>query len=245
MKEKFEEPALPILLYHKCPPNLESHFEIIRNHGYSTVHLTEVEGYFERPDKLPQDRLALTFDDALLDFFDVAIPLLQRFDFSATVCVPTGRVSPSSGQRNLDNWENNRDSRNPIMTWEEIRELNSLTKADGTRLIEFAAHSVSHTNLNNLEAAKETLLHEISASKAELQNQLGIQDPIFFCFPYGGGEGKFTDLLRKTGYAGALMVTGEKWSTYRIPRHAPEDDEAKLVNWLNKQREIAQKFNAG
>jgi len=192
--EMFEEPALPILLYHQCPPNLERQFDVIRKSGYKTVHLAEVLSYFEKPSKIPPDYLVLTFDDALLDFFDIAVPLLKHFDFSATICVPTGRISSNSQDRSLDNWENNENSTNPVMTWDELKELKQLVKTDSAALIEFASHSASHVNLNNL-ADKEALRHEIFSSKTELQDRLGVQDPIFFCFPYGAGEGKFSNLL--------------------------------------------------
>jgi peptidoglycan/xylan/chitin deacetylase (PgdA/CDA1 family) len=246
MIEMFEEPALPILLYHKCPSNLERQFEVIRECGYSPVHLAEVKDYFEKPSKLPQGSLVLSFDDALQDFFDTAVPLLKRFDFPATVCVPTGCVSDHPLRRKIDNWENNESSTNPIMTWDELKELKQLTTIDGKSLIEFASHSVRHANLNNIEFDEKALRYEIECSKLALKNLLEIEDPVFFCFPYGAGEGKPTKLLIEAGYAGALMVTGMKWSQYRIPRYAPEDnDENKLRLWLNEQKDIAQRFNAG
>lgn len=248
MVEMFEEPSLPILLYHKCPSNLERQFEIIRECGYSPVHLADVKGYFEKPNKLPEGNLVLTFDDALQDFFDTAIPLLKCFDFPATVCVPTGYVSDHHLYRKVDNWKNNEDSTNHIMTWDELNELKQLTSIDGKALIEFSSHSVQHTNLNDIEFDKDALRYEIENSKLMLECFLEIEDPVFFCFPYGGGEGKPlpTELLMEAGYAGALMVCGEKWGQYRIPRYASEDnDENKLRLWLNKQKDIAQSFNAG
>lgn len=245
MVEMFEEPPLPILLYHKCPSNLEKQFEIIRECGYSPVHLADVKGYFEKPNKLPEGNLVLTFDDALQDFYDIALPLIKRFNFSATVCVPTGYVSDHHLHRKIDNWENNHNSINPIMTWDELRELKKLATFDGRPLIEFASHSVQHTNLNNIEFDEKALRYEIESSMSALKNLLEIEDPVFFCFPYGAGEGKFTKLLIEVGYAGALMVKGDEWSQYRIRRHELEDnDENKLRLWLNEQRDSTQRFNA-
>lgn len=227
------------------PPNLEGQFEVIRECGYIPGRLAEFNDYFEKPEKFPQDRLVLSFDDALQDFFDNAVPLLKRFGFPATVCVPTGCVSDQLLRRRLDNWKNNQDSINPIMTWDELKELRQLTAIDGKALIEFASHSVRHTNLNDIEFDEKALRYEIECSKLALKCLLEIEDPIFFCFPYGGGEGKPlpTRLLVEAGYAGSLMVTGEKWSQYRIPRHQPEDnDENKLRLWLNEQKDIALGF---
>jgi hypothetical protein len=103
-------------------------------------------------------------------------------------------------------------------------------------------------NLNDIESDERALRYEIECSKLALKYLLEIEGPIFFCFPYGGGEGKQlpTKLLREAGYAGALMVTGEKWGQYRIPRHQPIDnDESKLRLWLNEQKDTAQRLVAG
>jgi peptidoglycan/xylan/chitin deacetylase (PgdA/CDA1 family) len=245
----FEEPALPILLYHECPSNLEKQFKTIRDCGYSPVHLAEVKGYFEQPNKLPASCLVLTFDDALQDFFDTAVPLLRRFNFPATICVPTGYVSDDPLRRRISNWKNNEDSTSPIMTWNELNKLKQLTTIGGKALIEFASHSVRHTNLNEIEFDENALRYEIECSKSALKYLLEVEDPIFFCFPYGGGEGKPLPekLLKETGYAGALMVEGVKWDPYRLPRYEVQDKdgESKLRLWLNEQRDIAQRFNAG
>lgn len=237
MTEMFDEPPLPILLYHKCPSNLEEQFKVIRDCVYHPVHLAEVRGYFEKPSKLPKNLLVITFDDALQDFYDVAVPLLKHFDFPATICVPTGCISDDPLHRRIDNWKNNECSTNPLMTWDELRALKLLTTVDGKALIEYASHSVRHTNLNDFESDEKVLRYEVVCSKSALQSLLNIEDPIFFCFPYGGGEGKLTKLLRDAGYAGALMVEGMKWGQFRIPRHVPEDDDpVKLGRWLEEQR---------
>lgn len=69
---------------------LRRRFEILRRHGCRVLPLGEA---VERlaAGTLPPLAIVLTFDDGFFDFQARALPLLRRFDFPATVYLPTQR----------------------------------------------------------------------------------------------------------------------------------------------------------
>jgi peptidoglycan/xylan/chitin deacetylase (PgdA/CDA1 family) len=70
------------------PGALRARFELIRDGGYNVVPLREgVERL--RAGTLPPGSVALTFDDGMVDFMTEALPLLQEFQFPATVFATT------------------------------------------------------------------------------------------------------------------------------------------------------------
>jgi hypothetical protein len=70
------------------PEALRARFELLRDGGYNVVALREgVERL--RAGTLPPSSVALTFDDGMVDFMTGALPLLQEFQFPATVFATT------------------------------------------------------------------------------------------------------------------------------------------------------------
>jgi peptidoglycan/xylan/chitin deacetylase (PgdA/CDA1 family) len=75
---------------------LERLLEALAAGGDSTMTVGELVEAFERGE-LPRDKVVLTFDDGYRDNHDKLLPLLQRFEATATVFVQTG---PMQGRVN-------------------------------------------------------------------------------------------------------------------------------------------------
>ncbi len=70
------------------PDALRARFEMMRDGGYNVLPLRDAVARL-RAGTLPPRAVAITFDDGMWDFKKVAVPLLQEFQFPATVYVTT------------------------------------------------------------------------------------------------------------------------------------------------------------
>ena len=87
-----------------------------------------LRAWFERKLRaVPGKPIVITFDDAYLDFYDNAWPLLQHYGFPATVFVPTGHVGGDAA------WDSTHGQPAPIMGWDQIVRLGAAGVQIGSR----------------------------------------------------------------------------------------------------------------
>lgn len=114
-------------------PMLLRHFSWLRDNDYRVVSMAQVIAARSGGAPLPPRAVALTFDDAYKSFHTHVLPLLELFDYSATLAVvglwieATDTESIPFGDEQL--------SRARFMTWLELRDV----VASGR--VEIASHS--------------------------------------------------------------------------------------------------------
>lgn len=119
--------------------------------------------------KVPDHAVIVTFDDGYQDFAEVAWPIMQSHGFRPIVYLPTAHV----GRR--DDWPGGHGVPRPLMGWPVIGRL----AAEG---VQFGSHSVSHPDLERLDA--DALEAELTRSRAEIEHRLG-KRVLHFAPPYG------------------------------------------------------------
>jgi peptidoglycan/xylan/chitin deacetylase (PgdA/CDA1 family) len=137
--------------------------------GFKTVTAAELAAVLaDGSRQLPDRAVVLTFDDGYEDFHSRAIPLLDRYGFTATVFVTTGWVQDAgplpAGRRP-----------GRMLSWTQIAEA-----ADAG--IEIAAHSHLHPQLDQLPG--RLLREELHSSKARLEDRLG-SPVVGLAYPFG------------------------------------------------------------
>jgi peptidoglycan/xylan/chitin deacetylase (PgdA/CDA1 family) len=140
--------------------------EHLAGSGSPIVPLSAVQG--------SPGRVALTFDDGFLNFFERAFPVLCEFRLPATVFVVSGHC----GGKN--DWP----SQPPgipalaLMGWSQLREI--------TRHgISLGVHTVSHPRLDAIPAAD--MMRELRECQAEVQQRTGEPADVL-CYPYGASN---------------------------------------------------------
>jgi peptidoglycan/xylan/chitin deacetylase (PgdA/CDA1 family) len=211
----------PILLYHwfragdvpsaSRSPQLEitpelfdRQMALLKRAGYRTVPLGRTLGP-DRDGALPRRKVAITFDDGTLDFWEHARPILDRYGFTATLFVVSGRVGA------LSTWDRDvGESDRRLMSWDQIRELHGAGH-------EIGSHTHTHRPLSGL--SDEDVRSELDRSRRTLEHELGLA-PRVLAYPRGLHTERHKELARESGYAGACAVVLQWRDLWRSDRYA-------------------------
>lgn len=111
--------------------NLISHFQWLREHGFTPVSIEQIVAAGAGGAPLPDKAVLLTFDDGFKSAYTHVLPLLELFDYPAVAAIVTGWIDGDStvvqAGRAL--------TRADFLSWDEVRAL-----AD-SGLVEIASHS--------------------------------------------------------------------------------------------------------
>ncbi|MBY5005261.1 polysaccharide deacetylase family protein [Streptococcus suis] len=191
--EKQAEPVkVPILMYHAIhvmapeesananliidPTTFESQLQALQNAGYYT--LTPEEAYKVLTENvLPAGKKVvwLTFDDSLWDFYDIAYPILKKYNMKATNNVITGRTENGTAGH---------------LTLEQLKEMQS----NG---MSFQGHTVTHPDLEYSTVEAQTT--ELQNSKAYLDTNLN-QNTLAVAYPAGRYSADTLSIAESSGY---------------------------------------------
>jgi peptidoglycan/xylan/chitin deacetylase (PgdA/CDA1 family) len=189
---------VPILMYHYIrtvdpasdplgyalsvtPELFEQQMAWLHAQGYTPVRMEVLAGCLGGGPLCPARPIALTFDDGYEDAFSTALPVLQRYGFSATFYIISGFVGHAG-----------------YMTWEQLAGLRDAGMAIG-------AHTIDHLDLTSLNRAESN--RQIVGSKADLERVLGISVQSF-CYPTGLYDATIIEQVRAAGF---LSATTTRW----------------------------------
>jgi peptidoglycan/xylan/chitin deacetylase (PgdA/CDA1 family) len=151
--------------------------------------------------------VALTFDDAFRNFFEVALPILAEHRFPATVFVVSGHC----GGRN--NWPG-QSAGIPIM---ELMDWSHLREASGHG-IDLGGHTASHPRLTELGDARVS--EELRVCRCEIEQRAGCEVR-HFAYPYGSCDARVR-MLAANEYSlacgTALDYAGPRSDDFELPR---------------------------
>jgi len=194
---------LRILMYHSIsadpldplavPPEVfAEQMAFLSEKGFRVVSLSEALDRLARRRNL-RGTVCVTFDDGFADFVSAALPVLQRYNFPATLFIVAGEVGGRSG------WSSYCRDR-PLMDWSDLRTLTDLR-------YEIGSHTLHHPDLMALEPNQ--LVAEIANSKAMLEDGLGVAVTAF-AYPGGTFGTREVAAIRRAGYRCAVKVGG-RW----------------------------------
>ena len=181
-------PKEPMRSLHVNPKSFLRQMWILKTLGYEGCTISQAIDAFKygSTSKL----VALTFDDAYENFYSNALPILQRFNFQATVYAVSNLIGKSN------QWDlNNGISLNKLMN------LNQLNFCHDQG-IEIGCHTATHRSLTS----DSIDLHiEIQEAKRNLEKQLGVNVKAF-CYPYGHTNDEVLTQVKKAGFTSATTM---------------------------------------
>jgi peptidoglycan/xylan/chitin deacetylase (PgdA/CDA1 family) len=157
-------------------------------------------------------RIAITFDDALENVYQNAVPILKKFDAPATVFVVADYIP--DGTIKEDN------------EYMDLTQLRSLVDDD---LFAIGNHTKSHPHLERL-AKQSAIEREIVQAKNDLEDQLET-DIDRFSYPYGSYTAHVSDVVADTHELATTTesrLLGESPERTQIPRLDAKYDFSRL-----------------
>ncbi len=189
------------------PQQLESQAGALRSAGYRGATFSDAAQ--ARTGKV----VAFTFDDAYRSVLELALPILSRHGFPATVFAPTSFIGTGEPMRwpGIDGWlDGPHRSELVPMDWSE---LGSLAEAGW----EIGSHTHTHPHLTELD--DEALADELARSRHECEDKLG-RACGSLAYPYGDHDGRVVAATAGAGYsfAGTLPARLHPLEPLRVPR---------------------------
>lgn len=186
---------VPILMYHyisnnpnpadkaryeleTTPDLFDSQMNYLAQNGFNPISFDTMYAGLKGQITLPPKPIIISIDDGYVDAFVNAFPILKKYNFHATIFIPTSLMNQGY-----------------YLTWDEI------TQMQKSGLISFEAHSLTHPDLPTLRPDK--MKQEIFDSKQVLESHIGV--PVnFFAYPYGTSNQLAREYVKEAGFFGAV-----------------------------------------
>jgi len=167
------------------------HLELLDHWGFTAITFDDYRLYLTGELNLPRKPIIITFDDAYLDVYTNAFPILQEFGMKAVVFALGNReIKENTWDRPLGL------PTAPLLSDQELVELH-------TAGFEIGAHSMNHTRLTTL--SEDKAWEEISRSRMVLE--IIINSPVrSFSYPYGDVNNSIKKMVEDAGYTIACSV---------------------------------------
>lgn len=173
-----------------------------------------------RNDSSGKRLIGLTFDDGYHDFVECALPVLERFNFTATAFVVAGCLGGKSVWSDRDPWK-------ALLTAEEVRSA-------ATAGVEIGSHGMRHVSLPS--TADDDLASEVSESRRILQAVSG-QEVRGFCYPFGEHDARVLHRAQTSGYDYACATACSRFtSDFALPRIYVGNGDSPARLWAKATR---------
>jgi peptidoglycan/xylan/chitin deacetylase (PgdA/CDA1 family)/GT2 family glycosyltransferase len=195
--------GVPVLMYHAFSEDDEDDRYVISRHSferqlrllkrlrYRVLGFEELARLLRAGEAPPSRSAVITIDDGYADNLEIAVPLLARHRFAATVFLVSRKLG------GVSDWTSRDDARRPLLSVEQAAEL---AAAAG---IAVGAHTRTHPRLTEVDGDRRA--EEIGGSGEDLAALLERPIPAF-AYPYGKFDPAVVATTREAGYEGACTV---------------------------------------
>src|SRR3954447_22692055 len=220
--------------YHRFVPNVrrpdteitpqlfEQQMQELKNKSISVIPMQDFLAWRRGEKAIPPKSAIITFDDGWKSQYDVAWPILKKFNYPVTLFIYTEGIKPghfSGGES---------------MSWEQLAEMR-----DGG--VDIQGHTATHSDLRkpydkvakkklNPQEYEEWLDKELLGSKQMIEQKLGVKVNCF-AVPYGFHNDHVRDVTLKAGYEALFTVYGQP-----ITMHTPLNSVGRYLMENNKPK---------
>jgi peptidoglycan/xylan/chitin deacetylase (PgdA/CDA1 family) len=191
--------TVPVLSYHNFSSTeankstvtkqaFEEQMSLLREKGFRVITIDQLFDFFDFNRQIPKKSVVITIDDGWRSANDIALPVLKKFGYPATLFIYTDLIVGSE----------------KTLSWD-------LVQAMVHQGVDIQCHSKTHRNLT-LMGKKESYREYVESVERELSECAQVvkkrlnKDVKYFAYPYGDTNLLVIHLLKKQGYRGAFTV---------------------------------------
>ena len=193
---------IPVLSYHNIyhhPPKLNSlyisvaQFDLqmqeLHKKGYQAVLPDQLAAFYKNGTALPDQPFIISFDDAHVEHYTLALPVLEKYKFKAVFFVMTVCIDKKG-----------------FLSVNQIADISKSGHVIG-------AHTWDHPNLTKL--VMTNWVTQIDKPKSKLESIID-QPVTCFAFPYGAWNEQVVRKLQESGFATAFQLQGKLSNSYPL-----------------------------
>lgn len=217
-----EAVKIPILVYHHIDddpyePNslitpvakFRSDMEAVKAAGFNTVFISDLIDYVDGKKELPENPLAITFDDGYYSNYEYAYPVLKELGFKATISIIGWSVGREEHRIPGKQFY-------PHFTWEQAKEMQD------SGIIDIQNHTLDmHESDPENPAVRSGILQmtdetngdyalalqtDVGLMERQIESRLGNEVNVF-TYPFGFYSHLSEQLLKDMGYRATLTTT--------------------------------------
>lgn len=205
------------------PEDFEKQMEELKTRGIPVIPLQDMLAWKRGEKNIPPRAAVITFDDGWKSQYDVAWPILKKYNYPFTMFIYTEGV------------RGGKFGGGEAITWEQLAEMRDAG-------VDIQAHSATHQDLKkpydkvrkkqlNPEEYQQWLDEEIGGSKQLLEQRLGIRVNCF-AVPFGNWNPQVKETSMRNGYEAMFTVYGQpitfRTSNDSIGRYLIEANKPKV-----------------
>ena len=252
---------VPILMYHHIsdsgepgstipPETFESQIKALADAGYTAISFEELHDHVTAGTPLPELPIMITFDDGYMSVYDIAFPILKKYNMKATAFI----IGIFHGQSIYKGMKDLRIT--PHFGDAEAREMAS------SGVISIQSHSydmhqfipyersapregILRRDDESMDEYIEAFVTDFTLAADQIENITG-ERPFVYSYPFGRSTRLSERLLKEMGVTVTLttkakintVIKGAPWSLYKLGRiNVPADMTAEqLLEAIGYQR---------
>ena len=197
--------SLPLLndseLWTISSGEFERQMEFLKSRGYHTVTLDELHEWQEGRRQLPRNPIVITFDDGDESVYNLALPILARMGFRATLFVVTSRVGTKWGDVRCLDWARLRELEDSGVFRIESHtdDMHFKVNAEGDTRPVFVAASEHGYEIEGRPGWENAVRTDLQQSRAAIERHIG-RPPVFLAWPYGSATPELDRLATNAGF---------------------------------------------
>lgn len=207
------------------PAEFRQQMQHLKDLGYQVVSLDVIIEGLTQQKPVPDNAVAITFDDGFANVFTNARPILKEFNYPYTMFLGPALIDRREG---------------PVLSWAQIQTM----AAEGVIIANHSSyhHRLAVPNPGESKAQwRQRVKADILLAQQQLADKLG-QQRKWLAYPYGDFSAELELLVTELGFIGIGQqsgATGSGVALTRIPRYPSSSQFAAMKHFVPKLKTLA------